>query len=119
MNMNSKNKAAEIRLHYERVMENRTEEEKIESDTLALMASFLSRIESVLEERQVTKKALAKEIKTSPSYLTQVFRGDKPLNFVTLTKIQRALDIQFKIEIATAERLKATQRKQKSVLIPH
>ena len=45
MNMSSKNKAAEIRLHYERVMENRTEEEKIESDTLALMASFLSRID--------------------------------------------------------------------------
>lgn len=36
-------------------------------------------------------------IKTSGSYLTQVFRGDKPLNFITLAKIQKALNIRFEI----------------------
>ncbi len=127
--MNSKNKSAEIQAYYKRVMAQRPEEEKIESDSLALMACFLSRIEWVLEEKATSKKALAKEINVSPSYLSQVFRGDKPLNFITLAKIQRALGIQFEITLTAAPRPKlirqklskpkAMMRKPKRVLVSH
>jgi ribosome-binding protein aMBF1 (putative translation factor) len=100
-------------------MESRTKEEKIESDSLALMACFLTRIEWVLEKNSITKKMLAKKIDTSPSYLTQVFRGDKPLNFVTLAKIQKALGIQFEIELADSKRANDFTRKQKRTLVTH
>jgi ribosome-binding protein aMBF1 (putative translation factor) len=117
--MSSKNKISDIQAYYKKVMGKRTKEEKIESDSLALMACFLTRIESVLEEKSMTKKILAKEINTSPSYLTQVFRGDKPLNFITLAKIQKALNIQFEIELADSQRPKEIPRKQKKLLLSH
>lgn len=63
-----------------------------------LMFSFLSEIEKYQELNKVNRKSLAEKIKTSPSYLTQVFRGDKPLNFYTLSKIQRVLNIKFNIK---------------------
>jgi L-fucose/D-arabinose isomerase len=40
---------------------------------------------------------VAKEIGTSASYLTQLFRGDRLLNFKTVAKIEQALAIQFEI----------------------
>ncbi|NCW88573.1 MAG: XRE family transcriptional regulator, partial [Chitinophagia bacterium] len=46
-------------------------------------------------KKKITRKLLAQLIGTSPSYLTQVFRGDKPLNFMTLAKIQKALNVSF------------------------
>lgn len=74
-----------------------TEEEQINLDEYMLMAKYLSEIENILIEKSLTKKALANKIGTSPSYLTQVFRGDKPLNFKTLAKIQTVLNIQFEV----------------------
>jgi transcriptional regulator with XRE-family HTH domain len=38
------------------------------------------------------------EIGTSASYLTQLFRGDRLLNFRTIAKIEAALNIEFKIQ---------------------
>jgi transcriptional regulator with XRE-family HTH domain len=74
-----------------------TEEEQINLDEYMLMAKYLSEIENILIEKSLTKKALANKIGTSPSYLTQVFRGDKPLNFKTLAKIQTVLNIHFEV----------------------
>ncbi len=74
-----------------------TEEEQINLDEYILMAKYLSEIENILIEKSLTKKALANKIGTSPSYLTQVFRGDKPLNFKTLAKIQTVLNIHFEV----------------------
>lgn len=73
--------------------------EKVEErhDALMLMAAFLSEIEAIQNKKNISRKELAKKIHTSGSYLTQVFRSKKPLNFVTLAKIKRALDIRFEI----------------------
>lgn len=80
-----------------------TEEEQINLDEYILMAKYLSEIENILIEKSLTKKALANKIGTSPSYLTQVFRGDKPLNFKTLAKIQTVLNIHFEVHIIKNE----------------
>jgi transcriptional regulator with XRE-family HTH domain len=66
---------------------------------LMLMAKFLSEIEQQQKLKDIDRKTLAALIGTSPSYLTQVFRGDKPLNFKTLAKIQAVLNIRFEVSI--------------------
>lgn len=111
--MNYTDKARQIQEYYKRIMDSRPESEKVESDSYALMASFLSVIEIVQEERGLTRKDLAVMIKTSPSYLTQVFRGDKPLNFITLAKIQRALGIRFSVGLKQQKKETATRKKAK------
>jgi hypothetical protein len=34
---------------------------------------------------------------TSPSYITQLYRGDKLVNMLTLARFQKALDLEFEI----------------------
>jgi len=62
-----------------------------------LMYRFLSEIEKLMEQNKMSRKDLAARIHTSPSYLTQVYRGNKPLNFSTLAKIESALDVRFEV----------------------
>ena len=78
-----------------------TVSEELALDELLLMAKFLSEIEQQQKLKDIDRKTLAKLIGTSPSYLTQVFRGDKPLNFKTLTKIQTVLNIRFELSVIT------------------
>ena len=75
--------------------------EELALDELLLMAKFLSEIEQQQKLKDIDRKTLAKLIGTSPSYLTQVLRGDKPLNFKTLTKIQTVLNIRFELSVIT------------------
>jgi transcriptional regulator with XRE-family HTH domain len=88
-------KARQIQATYRKIMDSRPEAEKLEVDSLLLMSGFLSEIEAAMVKKKMTRKLLAQLIGTSPSYLTQVFRGDKPLNFMTLAKMQKALNVGF------------------------
>ena len=81
----------------------RSEEVELKHDAFMLMAAFLSEIEYVQEQDKISRKDLAKNIKISASYLTQVFRNKKPLNFLTLAKIKRALDLRFEIRALRKE----------------
>lgn len=74
-----------------------TEEEAIKHDAQLLMFGFLSEVSKYQELQQMTRKTLSQKIRTSASYLTQLFRGNKPLNFETLAKLQKALNIKFQI----------------------
>jgi transcriptional regulator with XRE-family HTH domain len=74
-----------------------TADEELALAELMLMAKFLSEIEQQQKLKDIDRKNLAVLIGTSPSYLTQVFRGDKPLNFKTLARIQAVLNIRFEV----------------------
>ena len=97
MSMKSNNTASEIKDKFQSFFENRSKEQRIKHDEFMLMASFLSEIEKVQKVKNFKRNKLAELIGTSASYLTQVFRGDKPLNFNTLAKIQDALKIRFSV----------------------
>lgn len=105
-------KADMIKAKFDELFENRTEQEQLKLDAYMLMAAFLSEIEIILEHEKISKKALAQKIDTSPSYLTQVFRGDKPLNFITLAKIQTALNIQFETRVLKNQTTRPTSFKK-------
>ncbi|HUZ60270.1 MAG TPA: helix-turn-helix transcriptional regulator [Hanamia sp.] len=72
-------------------------EQKLRHDAFILMAGYLSEIEAIQEKHKITKKELAKRIGNSASYLTQIFRGNKPLNFYTIAKIKNELNIKFEV----------------------
>ena len=88
----------QIKSNLNALFNSKTEEQLIERDALMLQANYLSEIERLTKEKGINRKDIAFKIKTSASYLTQVFRGDKPLNFITLAKIKRALDLRFEVK---------------------
>jgi ribosome-binding protein aMBF1 (putative translation factor) len=96
--MKSNNSVEEIKDKFASLRLSKTEEDLTEEEAFILMAGFLSEIERISKSKGLNRKELALKINTSPSYLTQVFRGDKPLNFLTLAKIKRALNIQFEVK---------------------
>jgi len=97
--MGQKLSKKEIQQAFKEILTPATDQEKLELETLMLMARFLSEIEKVCEERGLLKKDLARMIGTSPSYITQLFRGHKIINLETIAKIMLALDIQFDVQI--------------------
>lgn len=71
------------------------EKAKLEEELLSL--KFISTIEELLEQNDVNRSDLANILDSSKSYVSQVFSGDKMLNIRILAKIQRALNVSFKL----------------------
>lgn len=66
-------------------------------DAHMLMFRFLSEVEKITDDRNISRRALAKLVGTSPSYITQLYRGNKIINLDLIGKLQKALDIKFEI----------------------
>jgi predicted RNase H-like HicB family nuclease/ribosome-binding protein aMBF1 (putative translation factor) len=88
---------------FQNLLEPASREEKLELETLMLSTKFLSEIERVCQNNNIRKKDLAGMIGTSPSFITQLFRGNKIVNLETIAKIQLALGISFDIKLAEAQ----------------
>lgn len=63
-----------------------------------LINKFLNEVYKQMLSKRISKSKLAALVGVSPSYLSQVFQGKKPLTFTTLIKFQRALNIEFEIK---------------------
>jgi transcriptional regulator with XRE-family HTH domain len=98
MSMKSSNEIQNIKNKFKSLLEEKNEQEGIQLDALILMSGYLAEIERIQKHKNIKRNALAELIKITPSYLTQVFTGKKPLNFETIAKIQRALGIKFSVQ---------------------
>jgi transcriptional regulator with XRE-family HTH domain len=76
----------------------KSKEEETEHEAKMLMFRFLNELEKIQGDKPLKKKDLAKAIGTSASYITQLYRGDKLINLLTLAKIQDAYGITFQIK---------------------
>lgn len=76
----------------------KSKKEEIEHEAKMIMFRFLSELEKINSERPIKKKDLAQAIKTSASYITQLYQGDKLINLLTLAKIQDVYNITFDIK---------------------
>ena len=75
------------------------EEEELEHDAQMLMYRFLEEVEKCHEGGpKFKKKDLADALGKSPSFISQLYSGDKLLSFPLLAKIQKALRITFEIK---------------------
>ncbi len=96
--MNTKLKTnKEIQEAFDQLFSQLSEQDKLENDANLLMFRFLSIIEERCEALGLNRKQLAEKVGTSPSYITQLYRGDKLVNMLTLAKFQKALGLEFEI----------------------
>ena len=87
----------EIKNSFDRLINQMTEREKLENQANMLMFRFLSHVEFRCMQLGWNRKQLAQNTGTSASYITQLFRGDKMVNLITLAKFQKVLGIEFEI----------------------
>ena len=97
MNKTSTQSNLPAKERWETLLSQRSNEEVLEADAQMLMFQFLSELQKHQELQGITRKELAEKTGTSAGYLTQIWRGDKPLSFLMLAKMQQALGISFKI----------------------
>ena len=79
--------------------------ERVELDTQLLAFKFLSLVNKCQDIKNISRKELAKKIETSPSYITQLFRGDKLPNLEILVKMSKALNFDFQVSVSAEEEL--------------
>ncbi|WP_424290650.1 helix-turn-helix domain-containing protein [Daejeonella sp.] len=87
----------QIKNSFDELFNSFTDEELLDQEARLLSFRFLSEIESAMEQQKMSKKLLADKVNTSASYITQLFRGDRLLNFNILAKMQRVLGLKFEI----------------------
>ncbi|MFX0558672.1 hypothetical protein ACOCEA_17880 [Maribacter sp. CXY002] len=64
-----------------------------------IASKLLSEISEITDKNNLNRKTIAELIGTSASYLTQLYRGNKLLNFVTLAKLKDKLNLSIEIKI--------------------
>ena len=74
----------------------KSKSDEIEHEAKMIMFRFLSELEK-FNGKPIRKVDLAKALDTSPSYITQLYRGDKLINLTMLAKIQDAFGFTFEI----------------------
>ncbi len=62
----------------------KNKEEELEHEAKMIMFRFLSELDKVFAEKPIRKKDLAAAIKTSASFITQLYQGNKLVNLLTL-----------------------------------
>lgn len=87
----------ELQDTFNQLFDQLSEQDKLENDANLLMFRFLSIIEDKCEALGLNRKQLAQKVGTSPSYITQLYQGDKLVNMITLAKFQKALDLEFEV----------------------
>ena len=82
------------------------EKEELNHEAHMIMFRFLSEVEEYHSDgKNIKRNELASKLEVSPSYITQLFKGDKLLNFTMLAKIQKAFNITFEVKARKNESL--------------
>jgi len=74
-----------------------SEEDKLHNEALILSARFLEIVQDALDEQGLSRKDLAERMGVSPSYLTQLFRGNRLLNMKAAVQMETALELKFHV----------------------
>ena len=98
---NTNYKSDEAQSTFDKLQNSLSEKDLQDIDAKILMFRFLSLLDAKREELGWSRKDLAVQIKTSPSFISQLFQGDKLINFTTLAKIQKVMGLEFEITLKT------------------
>ena len=96
--MNTKSNKMKINPAYESLFSFGSKKEKIEHKAQMISFRILSEVEKICDEKKINKRVLSKLVGTSPSYITQLFRGTKQVNTEIMAKFEEALNISFQID---------------------
>lgn len=98
-----KKKEVDLKAMFDAGVNSLSEADHLEIEAGVLALKFISILDEAIEDRGISRKELAEQIGTSPSFVTQVFRGNRKPNWEFLAKAQSALKLRF--EISTDEKL--------------
>lgn len=72
-----------------------------ENEAKVIASKILSEISEIASKKDLNRKNIADLIGTSASYLTQLYRGNKILNLITLAKLKKNLNLNIEIKITS------------------
>lgn len=102
--MSSKTKNSLDKLN--RMLEFRSEGEKTRLEEELLHLKFIASIEEIMDQKDINRTELASILNSSRSYVSQLFSGYKMINIRTLSKIQKALNVTFRIQAIDNKKIK-------------
>lgn len=76
-------------------------ENDYENEAKIIASKILSEISEIADKKDLNRKNIADLIGTSASYLTQLYRGNKILNLITLAKLKNKLNLNITINISS------------------
>jgi len=89
----------------------KTDKEKLEFEAQMIHLDFIARLQELMIYKNInSKKELADLLGITPSFVTQLFSGEKLINLKHLAKLQRILDIKYTIISDQYYRLKNSFR---------
>lgn len=97
MSSNKKNSTDDTNTDFADLFAFSSEESEFDSEARLISFHFLSEIERVYGAKRGMKTKLAEGTGNSKSFITQLFNGNKFVNFPLLAKFQKLLGIKFKI----------------------
>ncbi|HVU96905.1 MAG TPA: helix-turn-helix transcriptional regulator [Puia sp.] len=93
--MNTKSRNFKVAPEFEQLFSFSDTGEKLEHRAQMISFRILSEVEKVCEEQNIKMKDLAKMVNTSPSYITQLFRGNKQINTAFMARFEEAMNMIF------------------------
>jgi plasmid maintenance system antidote protein VapI len=95
---------------FEHLFEFNNEEDAANHRAKIIMMKFLHEMGKSLGKQTLKKKELATILCVSPSYVTQLYNGDKLINLEMIARIEKAFGIEFKVQAVKKECLKSTKK---------
>ena len=92
---------------FEKMFEFESPKEELLHDAKIIQMKILHALTEYLTE-PITKKELAQLLETSPSYITQLYNGDKLMNLEMISRIQAAFNLEFEITVKPQPRERLT-----------
>ena len=83
---------------FEKMFEFESPKEELLHNAKIIQMKILHALADFLTE-PITKKELAQMLHTSPSYITQLYNGDKLMNLEMISRIQEAFNLEFEITV--------------------
>jgi plasmid maintenance system antidote protein VapI len=106
--MNTKlNKDFVIAPGFEKLFEFETADDANIHQAKIIMMKFLHEMEKSLGKQPLKKKELAAILGVSPSYVTQLYNGDKLINLEMIARIEQVFGIEFKVQAVRKTSIKA------------
>lgn len=77
----------------------KNEDDKLQFEAEMISLDLVHLIQSAMEEKDISKSQLAKQVSSSKSYITQVFSAEKLLNLKFLAKVLRVLNAKLSFNL--------------------
>jgi len=80
-----------------------SEEEQVQFMAERVQLRFMGVINTLMENRNITSKQLAKELKTSQGHLTQLFKAERLINIRLLARLENIFNVKFELHYVEQE----------------